>query len=113
MAGETLPIGVAAFISAGGRTPEHTAREIRRLSGCSLTNFLNDKRLDRAATRLRWSTEPISQIAEHCGMHNMPHFYRCFQRRFGVAPGVFRAQTDFAELTRGGPAHSDNVTVLA
>ena len=43
----------------------------------------------------------------------MPHFYRCFQRRFGVAPGAFRAQTDFAELTSGRPAHSDNSIVLA
>lgn len=113
MASETLPTGVAAFIAAGGRTPEHTAREVRRLTGCSLTNFLNDKRLDRAATRLRWSTESISHIGEHSGMANMPHFYRCFQRRFGVAPGVFRAQTDCAELTQGMPVHDDLRTVLA
>ena len=113
MAGETMPAGVEAFIAAGGRTPEHTAREVRRLTGRSLTNFLNDQRLDRAATRLRWSTEPISQIGENCGMLNMPHFYRCFQRRFGVAPGVFRAQTDCAELTRGRSTHNNDVTVLA
>ncbi|GAA6210227.1 helix-turn-helix domain-containing protein [Cognatishimia sp. WU-CL00825] len=73
-------------------------RSLRRLfaeSGTSLSTYIRDARLDRAAEDLRSPlcvNLSISEIAVKWGMDNFPHFTRCFKARFGVTPTAFRAQ---------------------
>ncbi|WP_282095356.1 helix-turn-helix domain-containing protein [Epibacterium ulvae] len=73
-------------------------RSLRRLfaeSGDSLSGYLRDARLDKAAEDLRnplCASQSISEIAVKWGMDNFSHFTRTFKARFGQTPTEFRNQ---------------------
>lgn len=63
------------FVEHAGETPGEYLRRIR---------------LDTAATRLRWTREPVGRIAANVGYASQPSFTQAFQRRYGVSPLQFR-----------------------
>jgi transcriptional regulator GlxA family with amidase domain len=67
------------------------AREFRRYTGCTFTEFLNRVRLDHARRMLRGSADTISAIAYATGFSNLSHFNRLFRRTYGHPP---RAERD-------------------
>jgi AraC-like DNA-binding protein len=78
-----------------------------------MTNFLNDLRLDQAASWLHSGPEPAESIGRRCGMANVPHFYRCFQKRFGLPPGKFRHMRHDAQLGLNTREKTGRAIVLA
>jgi len=64
-------------------------------TGESFTEMLNRLRLERARRLLedpKYLHLGIADIAFDSGFSDISHFYRQFRRRFGEAPGAFRAQ---------------------
>ncbi len=87
---ETLQGGAAAFARLCGRSPEHVARECRRLLGDTPTTLVNQARLAEAARQLRMSNHDILSIMYECGFTNSSHFYSLFKQRYGVTPRDYR-----------------------
>jgi AraC-like DNA-binding protein len=57
--------------------------------------YLNRRRIGAAAVQLSSSSlaaESITRIAFGLGFNDLTHFERCFSRRYGCTPSVFRAQ---------------------
>jgi AraC-like DNA-binding protein len=49
-------------------------------------NYLNERRLDHAARRLRSGEHSVIGVMFACGFNDVSHFYRLFRRRYGNPP---------------------------
>lgn len=82
----------------------------------TVAEHIRECRLERCHTELgdpRFSDQNITEIAFSWGFSDSAHFSRCFKRRFGVSPRVFRSRlwsgawADPRERGRGLPARAD------
>lgn len=53
-------------------------------------DFMNDRRLERASSMLRNSSEPVIRIALRCGFNNIQPFNRLFRLKFRTTPSAYR-----------------------
>jgi AraC-like DNA-binding protein len=73
-----------------------SARSIQRLfegDGTTFTEFLRERRLDRARRMLvsrRFDAMSITDVSLACGFGDLSHFYRLFRARFGITPRDMR-----------------------
>jgi len=65
-------------------------RNFKDYTGMSFTNFLNNTRLNLAATLLIHENFAIEEIANRSGYRNLGHFYSQFQNRYDMTPGEYR-----------------------
>jgi AraC family cel operon transcriptional repressor len=89
---EVMARGVPALVDAAGRSAEHVAREVKRWTGKTPTQLLNDARLNIAATMLCMSDARILDIALDAGFANLAHFYTLFRAQFGETPRQYRVR---------------------
>jgi AraC family cel operon transcriptional repressor len=82
--------GVAAFYRLAGKSPEHVARTMRKLTGLTPTDYVNRARLDHAALQLRMGHAPVTQVAYDSGFENLSHFFHLFRRHFRSSPSSYR-----------------------
>jgi AraC family transcriptional regulator of arabinose operon len=59
----------------------------------SITELLQARRLDEAATLLVTTHERVSAIAYFVGFRDVPNFNHAFRRRFHISPRQYRANT--------------------
>jgi AraC-like DNA-binding protein len=70
-------------------------QDLMKDSGVCITARIMELRLQKAhiiLTKDRHCMLKIGDVAWSCGFNEVSHFHRCFRRRFGVAPGQFRAR---------------------
>ncbi len=70
------------------------SREIRRRTGETFTDLLQNKRLSQATYLLKNTNMNIDDIALQVGYENISYFHRLFQKRFGRSPKKFRDGAD-------------------
>jgi AraC family transcriptional regulator, dual regulator of chb operon len=87
-----LAEGVQALFRFAGRSKEHTARELRRHSGCTPTQFVRHLRLNHAAQLLCTTDKSVLDIALECGFDSQGHFHTGFKERFYTTPLKYRKQ---------------------
>ncbi len=66
------------------------SREVKRKTGKTYTELLQEKRLSQAAYFLKHTKMKISDIAEAVGYSNTSYFYRLFKAQFGILPREYR-----------------------
>lgn len=76
------------------------SREIRRRTGKTYTELLQERRLAQAAWLLRNTRQKISDIAVSVGYENVSYFHRIFAKQFGTSPKHYRSG--------GRPVAADN-----
>jgi two-component system response regulator YesN len=69
---------------------EYLCSIFKKENGCTVTEYLTRIRLDKARDLITHYQLPLQKIPEMVGYMDIPHFYRSFKRRFGLAPGAFR-----------------------
>jgi AraC-like DNA-binding protein len=69
----------------------HFLRSFRAVVGMTPHQFILHTRLNRAAVRLRRTTDSISAIAFAAGFNDLSTFNRRFQRVMGRSPSAYRA----------------------
>jgi len=75
---------------AAGVHPGYFARRFRKHYGRSVGAYLRHTRLEWAATQLRTTRRPLSELAHLARFADHSHFTREFKRQFGVPPRVYR-----------------------
>jgi AraC-like DNA-binding protein/quercetin dioxygenase-like cupin family protein len=65
-------------------------REIKRRTGKTYTQLLQEKRLSQAAWLLRNTTQKVADIGISVGYENLSYFHRIFAQHFGISPKAYR-----------------------
>jgi AraC family transcriptional regulator len=70
----------------------HLARAFRKHYGCTIGDYVRQRRIAHACHRLSMTDTPISDIALDAGFADQSHFTTTFKRLVGATPGEFRSQ---------------------
>ena len=65
-------------------------RKFRETFGDSPARYIRLKRLARAAERIKFSNDRISDICYDCGFNDLGHFSKSFQGVYEISPTDFR-----------------------
>jgi len=69
----------------------HFSRAFKQSMGMTATNYIAERRIERAKRMLEQTELPISEIALRSGFSSQSHFTTAFRRLAGATPKVFRA----------------------
>src|SRR5215510_5448480 len=69
----------------------HFSRAFKQSMGMTATNFIAERRIERAKKMLEETELPISEIALRSGFSSQSHFTTAFRRLAGATPKAFRA----------------------
>lgn len=72
---------------------EHICRVFKSHMHETLTDYINNKRLDLAASMFCTTAKTVKEICRECGFQSTAYFSKLFQKRFGVVPSQFRSQS--------------------
>jgi AraC-like DNA-binding protein/mannose-6-phosphate isomerase-like protein (cupin superfamily) len=72
--------------------PNYLSRALKKATGASFKDLVDQNRLQQAAFLLRNTVLPISEIAQECGWSNQTQFYKKFVDGYGETPRRYRAQ---------------------
>ncbi|WP_432799651.1 helix-turn-helix domain-containing protein [Poriferisphaera sp. WC338] len=86
---DTLTIKFLAKHIAGV-TEGHLARLFRAAHGLSISTYICNLRMYKAASLLELSELPISQIAQQVGYNDGSRFSEHFKRQYSISPSQFR-----------------------
>ena len=82
--------------------PSWLSREIKRRTGKTYTQLVQEKRLAQAAFLLRNTQRNVSEIAAAVGYENISYFHRIFGKVYGKSPRHYRLQERaFFKKTQG------------
>ena len=84
------PLTVETVAAALYISRSQLSHSFRRRVGLSFPQYINALRLAEAATRLRESDLPVTEIALEVGFPSLRTFDRAFLSRYGVTPRVYR-----------------------
>jgi AraC family transcriptional regulator len=73
-----------------GVHPVHLARAFRANVGCSVGEYVRQRRVEHACQQLTVSDVPLVDIALAAGFADQSHFTRTFKRLRGLTPATFR-----------------------
>jgi AraC family transcriptional regulator len=82
--------GLAALAREVGVHPTHLAREFRRAFGCTVGEYVRERRIEQACRLLAESDALLFEIAARVGFADHSHFARTFRRRIGMTPLEYR-----------------------
>jgi AraC family cel operon transcriptional repressor len=74
------------------RSKGHVCREMKKHMNKTLSDYINEKRLNYSANLLNNTDYDILYIALESGFQNLSHFYHLFKRRYNLTPMQFRTQ---------------------
>lgn len=79
------PVTLTALAKRFGYTPSHFSRIFNAFIGGGLKEYLGGVRAEKAAALL-CSGKSVTDAAMDSGFQSMRTFYRCFKKKYGVAP---------------------------
>jgi AraC family transcriptional regulator len=83
-------LSLAGIAAAVGVHPVHLTRTFRRHFRRTPGEYLRGCRLEKAASLLAKSAEPLSEVALASGFADQSHLAKSFKRAFGVTPSAYR-----------------------
>ncbi len=89
---ENFIAGAKQMQILSNRSREHLARSFKKYFGVSVTDYINDLRVNYASNLLINTNIPVIDICFTCGFQSVSYFYRVFKKKNAVTPYVFRDQ---------------------
>ena len=83
-------VTVEAVTKELGYTRQYISGRFHRTTGRLLSQFLKEKRLEKAARLLKAGNIRVSQVARRCGFDSENYFRQQFRLRYGMSPRQFR-----------------------
>ena len=73
-----------AMVRLSGKSYEHLSRSMKKYKNMTLSDFINNIRLNHAANLLKYTNLSITDIAIECGYNNISYFPVCFKKKYGI-----------------------------
>lgn len=77
----------------------YMCRTFRQYIGCTMTEYLNDIRLQQAAYRLQYTDDTVLSICYAVGITSISYFNTLFKKKFGMSPRAFRKSRVMADIS--------------
>lgn len=90
----TEDISLADAAKKVGFSESHFCKTFKKMTGINFVTYLNMLRVEKAAERLKNTTDKVTDIALSCGFDNVRTFNRVFKEITGVTPSAFARGTD-------------------
>ena len=91
------PPSLASLAATAGVHRAHLARAFRKHYGCTMGDYVRQRRIANACHRLSGTDTPLSDIALDAGFADQSHFTTTFKRLVGITPGEFRSRAMIRE----------------
>ena len=76
------------------KTREHISRSFKKYYNMTVSDFMNQQRLNYSANLLLNTNLSVIDICYECGFQNLSWFYRNFKKKFSTSPIQFRKHTN-------------------
>jgi len=86
------PLSIADLAAAAGLSPAYFSRQFRRSFGETPHQYLLTRRLERAASLLRATDRPVTEVYLAVGLVSHGSFTTSFTRMYGMSPSAYRAR---------------------
>jgi AraC family transcriptional regulator len=87
------PPSLASLAAIARVHPVQVSRGFRKRVGCTITEFVRRRRVERACEMIRESDMSLTRIAFTVGFTEQAHFTRSFRRVTGMTPSAFRLRS--------------------
>lgn len=84
------PISSQELAAISNTSVFHFCRMFKKTTGKTLTDYVNEVRIDKAAFLLSTSSMNITEIGGACGFDDLNYFSRVFKKHKGMSPKAFR-----------------------
>ncbi len=71
----------------------YLCRRFRQYTGCTMTEYLNQIRLQQAAFQLQYTDNTIISVCSNVGFSSVSYFNKLFKQTYGVSPRYFRKKS--------------------
>jgi AraC-like DNA-binding protein len=85
------PLSLNMLASRFNVNPSYLSALFKKEKGITLTDYINTKRIQQAASLLHGSGIYVQDVAAQCGFLDINYFDRLFKRYYGQSPREFRA----------------------
>lgn len=82
--------GIAGFVTLCDRNIDYVNRIVKLHFHKSLTDLINEFKMQYATTQLSITSMPIKEICTNCGFRNLGHFYKIFRSVYNQTPYEYR-----------------------
>jgi YesN/AraC family two-component response regulator len=87
----TGDLSLSALADMQNISPGYLSTLFKKEVGQTLTDYVNSRRVEQAASMLRSGTLQVQTVAQYCGVPDVNYFSKLFKRYTGVSPKEFRA----------------------
>ena len=87
---EFLKAGLDEILEPFHFSKSYLCRQFRQYTGYTMTEYLNQIRLEQAAFQLQYTDNTISSICNNVGFCSASYFNKLFKQVYGVTPKEFR-----------------------
>lgn len=87
---DTTPPSVMELACIGEVHRVYLARKFRQYFGCTMSEYIRRRRVQRAAHLISGTPASLTSIAHAAGFSDQPHLCHTFQNELGVTPSHFR-----------------------
>lgn len=84
------PLSVGRIATEVGLSPDYLTRVCKKELGCSLTDYVNQRRIEAAIKLLNTTQLTVDEIGELVGFGSSSYFYAQFKKVVGVSPRKYR-----------------------
>ncbi|MFD0863563.1 helix-turn-helix domain-containing protein [Sungkyunkwania multivorans] len=84
------PLDVIDYAYLSGRSVSTFQRDFKSRFGISPKKWLIEKRLEKAATLFKTTSDSVTSVMLAVGFENSSHFIKTFHKRFGLSPKQFQ-----------------------
>lgn len=72
--------------------PSYLSSLFRKECNCTLTEYVNKKRIEQAASLLQKTNKPVNVISYECGIQDTNYFIKLFKKHTGLTPTQYKNQ---------------------
>ena len=73
-----------------GLTKEYTAYIFKKSKGCTVTEYINERKMLLAKELITYENMSLAELSSHLGYDNYTYFSRLFKRYFKISPSELR-----------------------